>query len=147
MISKKESIKFLFIINLLIKLAKLNVFLFFLFDVFIHLRVLYHGLSLMSIYFIILSYVPNAISFYICIFWSYQHSNYSFLIFFVGCFFTLKSVKSITKRNLLISRKKINKLTKLNLKAFNDLLKIFNSNQKFIDLHFTPFYLAMLIIW
>ena len=148
-INKRESKKFLLVVNLSIKFANINLILLSFFAILIHLRVLFAALPIMPLYLIILSYIPNAISFYICIISGYQHSICAVLIYFFGCFFTFKSIKSLTKNNLFFTndREEINNLARLSLKAFKDLLDIFNSNQKFIDLHLTPFYVSMFVTW
>lgn len=149
-ISKKEAKNFLFLVDIFIKLAKVNVFLFCAFDICIHLRVIYYSYSIVPLEWMIISYIPNAISFYICIFLCYQHANCVFLMYFFSCIFSYKCIKSSCNRVLLnqfVNNNDINDMAKLNIKVFKDVLKIFNGNQKFIDLQFTPYYTVMLVIW
>ena len=148
MISKKEAENFLYLVNLFIYLAKINCTLFIAFNLCIHARVIFYAYFAIPFKYIILSHIPNAISFYIVIFLCFQSANFSFLVFLFSNLFTLKSIRSSTNRKLLsfLNDKKVNAMAKVNLKVIKDILVIFSGNQKFINLHFTGFYSVMLII-
>lgn len=79
-INRREAASFLNIISALIRLAKINVRLFFVFQVLLHSRTLFAAYSRLPLSAFLFSTIPSALSFYVVNVACYQ---VSFLCFFV----------------------------------------------------------------
>ena len=129
--TRKEANNFFKLTDIFIKLTKITVLLFYIFVMCITARVFYTSFYTIPFTHIILSTLPNGISFHFLMYFLYESANAFFLIYFLGNIFISKSIKSISNRVLLsyLDKKEVIDLAKTNLKAFKGMKSVFQNNE------------------
>lgn len=147
-ISRKEAKDLLKTTDLVIRITRINVIFLYTFCLTLHVRVLYNAIITLPVEGFIFSTIPNFLNFYLVTVTSYQSLNCFFSIYLLTCHLILKSFKTSTNRNLVyfIKKKTILNIANLNLKAFNQALRLQELSQKDTDLNLTTLYSMMISV-
>lgn len=142
-ISKKEASNFLKIVNLCIRISRVNVFFVYAFCFGLQLRVLFvAGRTLSTSAFLFIT-LPNLLSFWTVLLTAYESVNCYLAIFVLTCFFIQKNLKFSTDYESvahLLKRRELNELVRANLITFNEMLTIQQSSQEHMDLTLATLY-------
>lgn len=141
-ISRKEAHRFLKLVNLFIRIARLNVIFLYVFCLGLHLPVLYVAQRTLSTSVFLFSTLPNFVSFWVPTIAAWQSVNCFFTIFVLTCYFIQKNLRFSTDYELahLPRKRRLNELARAHLNCLNQVLAIYNSSQAHIGYSTTTLY-------
>ena len=142
-ISKKEARNFLKLVDLFIRIARVNVFFLYFFCLGLHLRVLIVAQQTLSTSAFLFSTLPNLFSFWIPTIAAWQSVNCFFVLFVLTTSFIQKNLKSCVDydvSHLPTRKKRFNKLARVHANCLNEMLAIYKSSHEHIQYSLSTLY-------